>query len=52
LIVNARDFVALARTHLHHDCVILAAQPSWTLLDLVMAVDRILFEVANGLLVG
>ena len=41
---NVRDFVILARRYPQHGGIILAAQASWTLSDLVAALDRSLSE--------
>jgi hypothetical protein len=41
---NVRDFVVLARSYPRHGGVVLAAQASWTLSELVMALDRLLSE--------
>ena len=41
---NIRDFVALAGQYPEHTGIILAAQTSWTLSDLVAALDRLLSE--------
>jgi hypothetical protein len=41
---NVRYFLALARSYPHHGGVILAAQQSWTLSDLIAALDRLLSE--------
>jgi hypothetical protein len=41
---NVRDFVVLARGYPRHGGIILAAQASWTLSDLIMALDRLLSE--------
>ena len=41
---NVRDFVILARRYPQHGGIILAAQASWTLSDLVAALDRLLSE--------
>jgi len=41
---NVRGFVALARSYPHHGGMILAAQASWTLSELVAALDRLLSE--------
>lgn len=41
---NVRDFLALARRHPHHGGIILAAQKSWSLPDLIAALDRLLSE--------
>lgn len=41
---NVRDFVVLARHYPRHGGIILAAQASWTLSDLIAALDRLLSE--------
>jgi hypothetical protein len=41
---NVRDFVVLARRYPRHGGVILAAQASWKLSDLIAALDRLLSE--------
>jgi hypothetical protein len=41
---NVRDFVVLARRYPQHGGIVLAAQASWTLSELVMALDRLLSE--------
>jgi len=41
---NARDFLALAERYPQHGGIILAAQRSWTLSDLIAALDRLLSE--------
>lgn len=41
---NVRDFLALARRHPRHGGIILAAQKSWSLPDLIAALDRLLSE--------
>jgi hypothetical protein len=41
---NVRDFVVLARSYPRHSGIILAAQASWTLSELVKALDRLLSE--------
>ena len=41
---NARDFLVLARRHPSHGGIILAAQSSWSLTDLIGALDRLLTE--------
>lgn len=41
---NVRDFLALARRYPHHGGIILAAQKSWSLPDLIAALDRLLSE--------
>jgi hypothetical protein len=44
LTFNARDFVALAGHHPQHGGIILAAQSSWSLSELLAALDRLLSE--------
>jgi hypothetical protein len=41
---NVRDFAVLARRYPSHGGVILAAQTSWTLSGLIVALDRLLSE--------
>ena len=41
---NVRDFMVLARSYPRHGGIILAAQASWTLSELVLAMDRLLSE--------
>jgi hypothetical protein len=41
---NTHDFPALARQYPHHGGLVLAAQQSWTLSDLIAALDRLLSE--------
>jgi hypothetical protein len=41
---NVRDFMALARRYPQHGGIILAAQGSWRLLELIQALDRALRE--------
>lgn len=41
---NARDFLVLAERYPQHAGLILAAQRSWTLTDLIAALDRLLSE--------
>jgi hypothetical protein len=41
---NVRDFLALASRHPRHGGIILAAQSSWSLTDLISALDRLLTE--------
>ena len=41
---NVRDFAALARTYSRHGGIVLAAQASWTLSELIVALDRLLSE--------
>jgi hypothetical protein len=42
---NVRDFVVLARSYPRHGGIVLAAQASWTLSELVTALDRLLSEL-------
>jgi hypothetical protein len=41
---NVRDFVVLAHSYPRHGGIVLAAQASWTLSELIMALDRLLSE--------
>ncbi len=41
---NARDFLKLAKHYPQHGGIILAAQKSWPLSDLIAALDRLLSE--------
>ena len=41
---NVRDLTVLARRYPHHGGVVLAAQASWSLPDLIAALDRLLSE--------
>ena len=41
---KVRDFVVPARSYPQHGGIILAAQASWTLSELIMALDRLLAE--------
>jgi len=41
---NVRDFLVLAQRYPQHGGIILAAQKSWTLSDLIAALDRLLSE--------
>jgi len=41
---NVRDFIKLAERFPQHSGIILAAQTSWTLSDLIAALDRLLTE--------
>ncbi len=41
---NVRDFVALARRYPRHGGIILAAQTSWSLSELIAALNRLLSE--------
>ena len=44
LTFNVRDFVVLSQRYPRHGGIILAAQASWTLSDLIAALDRLLSE--------
>ena len=41
---NVRDFLVLAKQHPHHGGIILAAQSSWSLSDLITTLDNLLSE--------
>ena len=41
---NARDFIALAQVYQQHAGIVLAAQQSWRLPDLIAALDQLLSE--------
>ncbi len=41
---NVRDLTVLARRFPHHGGIVLAAQASWSLPDLIAALDRLLSE--------
>ncbi len=45
---NIADFMALAKDHPRHAGVVLAAQRSWTLSDLIAALDCLLSETEAG----
>lgn len=49
---NVRHFPALAQNHPRHGGVILAAQQSWTLSELIVALDRLLCETDAGDWIG
>lgn len=49
---NVRDFVALAKAYPRHGGIIVAAQTSWALSELIAALDRMLSDLENGTLVG
>jgi len=49
---NVRDFLVLAQRYPRHGGIILAAQKSWTLPDLIAALDRLLMETEAGDWVG
>jgi hypothetical protein len=41
---NVRDFAVLARSYPRHGSIVLAVQASWTLSELIIALDRLLCE--------
>ncbi len=41
---NVRDFTVLAQMHPYHHGIILAAQRSWTLTTIIVALDRFLLQ--------
>jgi len=45
---NVRDLTVLARRYPHHGGIVLAAQASWSLPDLIAALDRLLSETQAG----
>lgn len=45
---NVRDFVAVAQRYPRHGGIVLAAQSSWTLSELIAALDRLLAETEAG----
>jgi len=45
---NIRDFSVLATQYPEHHGIILAAQSSWNLSDLIQALDRLLSETQSG----
>lgn len=49
---NVRDFPLLARRYAQHGGIILAAQQSWTLSELIAALDRLLSATEAGDWVG
>jgi len=49
---NVRDFLALARRYPRHGGIMLAAQSSWTLSELIVALDRLLSETEGDELIG
>jgi len=49
---NVRDFLVLARRYPRHGGIILAAQSSWTLSELIVALDRYLSETEGDELIG
>ena len=49
---NVRDFVALAHAYPRHGGIILAAQSSWTLSELIAALDLLLTETDAGAWTG
>jgi len=52
LTFNVRDFLALARRYPQHGGIILAAQKSWSLPDLIAALDRLLSKTEANEWVG
>lgn len=42
---NIRDFMALARIHPQHRGILMAAQQSWSLSELIQAIERFLSEM-------
>ena len=49
---NIRDFIPLAQQMPNHCGIILAAQNSWTLSELIFALDRLLTELDSGAMTG
>lgn len=49
---NIRDFIALAQRYPQHQGILLAAQTSWTLSELIAVLDRLLLEVEAEDLLG
>jgi len=49
---NVRDFIALAHDHPCHGGIILAAQASWTLSELIAALDHLLVETETASWMG
>jgi hypothetical protein len=49
---NVRDFLVLAKQYPRHGGIILAAQSSWTVSELIGALDRLLSESEADRLVG
>lgn len=49
---NVRDFAVLTGRYPHHGGLILAAQQSWTLSDLIAALDRLLSETEASEWIG
>jgi hypothetical protein len=49
---NVRDFLVLAKQYPRHAGIILAAQSSWTLSELIGALDRLLSELEADRLIG
>jgi hypothetical protein len=44
---NVRDFMLLAQKHSEHRGIVMAAQRSWNISDLIAALDRFLSEVSR-----
>jgi len=49
---NIRDFLVLAERYSEHGGIILAAQNSWTLSELIFALDRLLSETETADWIG
>lgn len=49
---NIRDFIALTQRYPQHQGILLAAQTSWTLSELIAGLDRLLIEVEAEELLG
>lgn len=49
---NIRDFMALAQQYDQHAGILLAAQRSWSLTDLVIALDRMLVNMPAAAWIG
>lgn len=49
---NVRDFMVLARRYPRHGGIILATQSSWTLSELIKALDRLLSETEAEVWIG
>lgn len=48
LTFNVREFIALAQRYPRHGGIVLAAQSSWALSELIAALDRLLRETEAG----
>lgn len=49
---NVRDFMLLARSHPHHQGILMAAQQSWAFSALLSALDNFLREAVPGEVTG